>query len=74
MELVDGVVTIWNDDECVGVIETSATPGGCFVHFGAIEMEGYKELRVGQRVRLAYEPAQNQDGYFYRATLVIPVE
>lgn len=53
-----GVVRSFDPGEGWGVIDAPEAPGGCFVHFSNIEMEGYRALAVGQRVRFAYEQAR----------------
>lgn len=68
-----GIVTVWHDDEGWGVIDSPVTPGGCFTHYGAIEMPGYKRLEMGTAVTFVHEPAR-QDGYDFMATLVLPDE
>jgi CspA family cold shock protein len=63
-------------DEGWGVLDASEGPGGIFVHFSVIEMEGFKCLRDGQAVEVDLEGplAFEQDGYRYRATRVRPLE
>ncbi len=56
-------------DEGWGVIDGADVPGGCWVHFSAIAMDGYRELVAGQRVSFRAEPA-SQDGFAYRAVKV----
>lgn len=68
-----GVVRSFDPDEGWGVIDAPEVPGGCFVHFSNIEMEGYRALAVGQRVRFTYEqPGFRQDGCPFRALVVWP--
>lgn len=67
----DGVVREWNDDEGFGVIDSSRTPGGCWVHFSSIVQDGYRSLATGDQVAFTCESA-HQDGYDYRATMVWP--
>jgi len=64
-----GRVVSWWPEEGWGVIQTAATPGGCWAHFSAIGMDGYRTLHVGQGVMVDYEPAM-QDGYEWRAVRV----
>lgn len=64
-----GRVLAWRSEEGWGVIETGATPGGCWAHFSSVEMDGYRALHVGQQVTVEYEPAA-QDGYQWRALRV----
>jgi cold shock protein len=70
---VAGVVRWYSEDEGWGVIDAPEVPGGCFVHFSNIEVDGYRALSKGQHVRLTYEdPGFLQDGYPYRALSVWP--
>jgi CspA family cold shock protein len=69
--MVDAVVREWNAEEGWGILDSPETPGGCWTHFSSIEIEGYHELRPGQRVTLAWEEP-GQDGYSYRAVRVVP--
>ena len=69
---VDATVREWRNEEGWGVLDSEQTPGGCFVHFSHIEVRGFRELVVGQRVSLVWEPVTNQDGYVFRAVKVIP--
>lgn len=63
------VVTQWNDDEGWGVAEAGDVPGGCWMHFGVVEVPGYRTLRAGQTVIADWEERE-QDGFRYRATRV----
>ncbi len=56
-------------DEGWGVIDGPDVPGGCWVSFSVIAMEGYRALEPGQQVSFRAESA-SQDGYAYRATKV----
>lgn len=68
-----GVVRSYDPDQGWGVIDAPEVPGGCFVHFSNIEMDGYRTLAAGQRVRFTHErPGFLQDGYPYRALAVWP--
>lgn len=60
---------IFHADEGWGVIDGPDVPGGCWVHFSAIAMDGYRELADGQHVSFRYESA-SQDGFDYRAVKV----
>ncbi len=57
--MAQGTVKWFNSEEGYGFI---AVDGGqdVFVHFSAIEMDGYKSLEDGQRVE--FEIAQGQKG------------
>lgn len=59
----------WHDEEGWGVIDSPAAPGGCWAHFSAIEMDGYRALAAGEEVEVDVE-ATDQDGYAYRAVAV----
>jgi CspA family cold shock protein len=65
----------WSDEEGWGVVDAPEAPGGAFVHFSFIEMEGYRSLTEGQTVELDIEGPlpYDQDGYRYRGLHVRPV-
>lgn len=65
-----------SDEEGWGALtESDEMPGGAFVHFSAIQVEGYKSLRAGQKVDARIEGPLpfDQDGYRYRASEVWPL-
>ena len=64
-------VTEWHDDEGWGVVESAATPGGCWVHCSSVLVAGPGTLRPGTVVELTFEEGE-QDGYGYRAVEVWP--
>ncbi|WP_433788464.1 cold shock domain-containing protein [Actinoplanes sp. CA-252034] len=64
-----GSVRIFHADEGWGVIDGPDVPGGCWVHFSVIAMDGYRELTDGRHVSFRYEAA-SQDGFDYRAVKV----
>lgn len=81
-----GVVAIWHGEEGWGVIESSDTPTGCWVHFSnlwtlhhpplargeSIEIHGQgSDLQVGETVDFEWEQVP-QDGYLFRAVDVRP--
>jgi Cold shock proteins len=68
---MNGSVRFWSSDEGWGVIDSTETPGGCWVHFSAVETAGLRELRAGQDVAFEYEGG-DQDGYSFRAVSVRP--
>ena len=68
---VPGVVREWHDEEGWGVVDSPATPGGCWTHYSVVAVPGYYALTAGQRVELEHEPVE-QDGYVHRATRVWP--
>lgn len=58
-QLVEGVVKWFNDDKGYGFIERESG-SDVFVHFRAINGDGRKTLRDGQRV--SFEVTQGQKG------------
>lgn len=64
-----GSVRTFDSDEGWGVLDGPDVPGGCWVHFSAIAMDGYRELTPGQPVSFRAEAA-SQDGFAYRAVKV----
>jgi CspA family cold shock protein len=64
-----GTVRFWLDDEGWGVVDSSETPGGCFVHFSFVQMDGYRSMVEGQAVDLEWERPQwgDYEGYAYFA-------
>ena len=49
-----------------GVLDAVDTPGGCWVHWSVVQVDGYRSLEPGQKVTVDWE-AGDQDGYRYRA-------
>jgi CspA family cold shock protein len=68
---VRAVVRLWDDDEGWGVADADEVPGGCWVGFAQVAVEGYRRLTPGASVTLEFEEA-DQDGYAYRARRVWP--
>lgn len=68
-----GTVRLWLDAEGYGVIDSPETPGGCWTHFSAVVVDGYRTLGPGQTVTLEWEVAR-QDGYDYRAVRTWPAD
>jgi CspA family cold shock protein len=64
-----GVVREFHVDEGWGAIDGPAVPGGCWVHFSAIAMDGFRQLAAGQHIWFRAEAAK-QDGFSFRATKV----
>lgn len=66
-----GTVKFFRPEKGWGAIAAAELPDGCdvWVHFSAIEGEGFRELAAGDRVEFDYESAQ-QDSFRYRATRV----
>lgn len=57
--MLEGTVKWFNDAKGFGFIEQGNGPD-VFVHFSAIEMEGFKSLAEGERV--TFEIVENQRG------------
>lgn len=66
--VIDGVVRWFDAQEGWGVLDAPQVPGGCFVHYSNLQMDGYRQLTPGQRVCFTFEePGFLQDGYAFRA-------
>ena len=52
MVTICATVRLWDDEERWGVVDAPEVPGGCWTHFAAIEMPGYRTLGVGEVVRV----------------------
>ena len=61
-----GTVRLWHADEGWGVIDSPATPGGCWTHYSAVLVPGYRTLQAGAAVTFTFDVAE-QDGYPFRA-------
>jgi cold shock protein len=71
---VEGIVQTFDEQEGWGVITGVLVPGGCFVHYSNVRIDGYRHLTAGQRVEFTFEdPGFLQDGYRYRAIDVWPL-
>lgn len=55
-----GIVKWFNDAKGFGFIEPDTGGGDVFAHFSAIQMEGFRTLKQGSRVR--YELVQGPKG------------
>ncbi len=66
-----GTVREWHDEEGWGVLDSPATPSGCWAHYADVRMEGYRAVETGADVHFEYEQA-DQDGFVFRATAVWP--
>jgi CspA family cold shock protein len=64
-----GVVKKFSPQLGWGSIKSADSPWEIWVHFSAIEGDGYRQLKKGQAVTVDFERA-NQDGYKYAATKV----
>jgi CspA family cold shock protein len=66
---VQATVRKWDDEQGWGVLDSDATPGGCWTHFSVLDFNGYRSLSPGQQVRLTAE-SPGQDGFPWRAVHV----
>lgn len=66
-----GVVREWSAEQGVGIVDSPDTAGGCWVHYSAVAVQGYKDLTPGQSVEFDWE-APGQDGFDFRAIRVWP--
>lgn len=66
---VHGVIRAWNAEDGWGIIDAPETPGGCWAHFSALQVDGFRTAQAEQRVTFTFERAQ-QDGFSYRAVEV----
>jgi CspA family cold shock protein len=48
--MVTATVRERRDEEGWGVLDSPETPGGCWGHYSAIQMDGFRTLSPGQRV------------------------
>jgi CspA family cold shock protein len=68
-----GKVRVWHAEEGWGVLDSAATPGGCWTHYSAVLVAGYRALDTGGAVEFTFETAE-QDGYAFRAVEVWPAD
>jgi uncharacterized RmlC-like cupin family protein/cold shock CspA family protein len=66
-----GRVRDWHADLGWGVLDSPATPGGCWAHYSRVEMTGFRSLAPGAEVSFTFE-APGQDGFPFRAVTVWP--
>ncbi|HEX8510778.1 MAG TPA: cold shock domain-containing protein [Propionibacteriaceae bacterium] len=69
--MASGIVKFYKDEKGWGAVTIEELPEGhdVFVHYSAIEAEGYRRLTAGDLVELEYEAAE-QDSFHYVATSV----
>ncbi|EHR53578.1 cold shock protein [Saccharomonospora marina XMU15] len=69
--MAHGTVKFFNPEEGWGTIASPDLPAGfdAWVHYSAIELDGFRELQAGEAVEFSYEEVQ-QDGFCFRATSV----
>lgn len=70
---VPGTVSEWHDDDGWGVVESEATPGGCWLHYSSILVPGHRSVEVGLAVLFTFEEV-DQDGFRYRAVQAWPAD
>lgn len=58
--MITGVVKWFNNAKGYGFVQPDGRDEDVFVHFSAIDMEGYKTLREGQKVQ--FEISQGPKG------------
>lgn len=64
----------WRDEEGIGSLSCDRTaPWDIWVHYSAIDREGYRSLDEGQQVDVEYE-RRDQGTFRFVATRVRPVE
>jgi CspA family cold shock protein len=70
-----GVVQDWDEEKGWGVLDSDATPGGCWAGFELIEAQGYRALSPGERVSFTWLPRPpdlaQQLSYPFRAARVL---
>lgn len=66
-----GTVKFFTADKGYGAIASPDLPDGsdAWIHFSAIEMDGYRFLEAGDQVEFGYQAAQ-QDSFRFAATWV----
>lgn len=69
--MAQGVVKFFKVEKGWGAISSPELPDGAdaWVHFSAIEMDGFRSLEAGDRVEFDVEE-ERQDGFRFRATRV----
>jgi cold shock protein len=69
--MAQGTVKFFKAEKGWGAITSPDLPASfdAWVHFSAIEMDGYRGLETGDQVEFDYEAAR-QDGFRFRATRV----
>ncbi|GAA0589350.1 cold-shock protein [Kutzneria viridogrisea] len=69
--MAHGTVKFFKPEKGWGAIASPDLPEGCdaWVHFSAIEMDGFRALEAGDPVEFDHEAAQ-QDSFRFRVTRV----
>ena len=67
--VLTGHVKFWRDDKGWGAVTSLDLPHDVWVHFSAVDGEGYRSLDEGDPVEFRYEDCWGrQDSRHYRAT------
>jgi len=70
-----GVVRFWNSEDGWGVIDCAQIPGGCWVHFSEVEVEGFRKFTPGRHVTFEWQTMSGPvEGFAFVAAGVHPVE
>ncbi len=67
---VRGTVKAWHGDLGWGVLSSPDVPSDIWVHFSAVDGEGFRELAQDAPVEFKYRRVADQDGYSYIADSV----
>ena len=59
---MNGTVKWFNDGKCYGFISNDEGGDDIFVHFSAIQCDGFKKLEEGQKVSYEVEPDPKDNG------------
>lgn len=70
--IVNGTVKWFNDGKGYGFLSNDEGGDDIFVHFSAIQTEGFRTLKEGQKVTFETEPDPKDSGKL-RAVNVVPV-
>jgi cold shock protein len=67
----------WRDEEGWGILAADETPGGIFIHFSNIQVDGPKSLTPGEQVEVEavgpYGPELEVEGCRYAASVARPL-
>ena len=61
-DMLNGTVKWFNSEKGYGFISNDDGSGDVFVHFSAIQCEGFKKLEEGQKVTYEVEPDPKDNG------------
>ncbi len=65
-----GTVRQWDAELGIGSIDSSETPGGCWVHWSVMSRQLARVLSAGNPVVFTWVRVQDQDGFLFRADSV----